>query len=53
MTAVAIELRRLSLANLGDIEKIEQSAYPTPWDVWIVTVASSDVAGATTPLTPT
>jgi [ribosomal protein S18]-alanine N-acetyltransferase len=31
MTAVAIELRRLSLSHLGDIEKIEQNAYPTPW----------------------
>ena len=31
MTAVAIELRRLTLAHLGDIEQIEQSAYPTPW----------------------
>ena len=31
MTAVAIELRRLSLAHLGDIEEIEKSAYPTPW----------------------
>jgi ribosomal-protein-alanine N-acetyltransferase len=31
MTAVAIELRRLSLAHLGDIEHIEKSAYPTPW----------------------
>jgi ribosomal-protein-alanine N-acetyltransferase len=31
MTAVAIELRRLTLAHLGDIEHIEKSAYPTPW----------------------
>ena len=31
MTAVAIELRRLSISHLGDIEKIEQNAYPTPW----------------------
>ena len=31
MTAVAIELRRLSLSHLGEIEQIEQSAYPTPW----------------------
>ena len=31
MTAVAIELRRLTLAHLGDIEQIEKSAYPTPW----------------------
>ena len=31
MTAVAIELRRLSLSHLGDIEGIEKSAYPTPW----------------------
>jgi ribosomal-protein-alanine N-acetyltransferase len=31
VTAVAIELRRLSLADLGDIEQIEKSAYPTPW----------------------
>ena len=26
-----IELRRLSLSELGDIERIEQSAYATPW----------------------
>ena len=26
-----IELRRLTLADLGDIERIERSAYPTPW----------------------
>src|SRR5215510_7230196 len=31
MTAIAIELRRLTLANLGDIEEIETRAYPTPW----------------------
>jgi ribosomal-protein-alanine N-acetyltransferase len=31
MTAVAIELRRLSLSHLGEIEGIEKSAYPTPW----------------------
>jgi [ribosomal protein S18]-alanine N-acetyltransferase len=31
MTAVAIELRRLSLSHLGDIEGIEKNAYPTPW----------------------
>ena len=31
MTAVAIELRSLSLSHLGDIEQIEKSAYPTPW----------------------
>jgi ribosomal-protein-alanine N-acetyltransferase len=28
---VTIELRRLTLADLGDIERIERSAYPTPW----------------------
>ena len=26
-----VELRRLSLSELGDIERIEQSAYATPW----------------------
>ena len=26
-----IDLRRLSLSELGDIERIEQSAYATPW----------------------
>jgi ribosomal-protein-alanine N-acetyltransferase len=31
MTAVAIELRRLSLEHLGEIEVIERAAYPTPW----------------------
>jgi ribosomal-protein-alanine N-acetyltransferase len=31
MTAVAIELRPLTLADLSDIEVIEQVAYPTPW----------------------
>jgi [ribosomal protein S18]-alanine N-acetyltransferase len=31
MTAVAIELRPLTLADLADIETIEQVAYPTPW----------------------
>jgi ribosomal-protein-alanine N-acetyltransferase len=31
MTAVAIELRSLTLAHLGEIEQIEKSAYPTPW----------------------
>jgi [ribosomal protein S18]-alanine N-acetyltransferase len=31
MTAVAIELRPLTLADLSDIEAIEQVAYPTPW----------------------
>ncbi len=31
MTAVAIELRALTLAHLTEIEEIEQSAYPTPW----------------------
>ena len=31
MTAVAIELRRLSLATSATIEEIERSAYPTPW----------------------
>ena len=31
MTAVAVEIRRLQLADLGAIEAIEQRAYPTPW----------------------
>jgi ribosomal-protein-alanine N-acetyltransferase len=31
MTAVAIEIRVLELADLGAIEAIEQQAYPTPW----------------------
>ena len=31
MTAVALEIRRLELADLGAIEEIEQRAYPTPW----------------------
>ncbi|HEY3921912.1 MAG TPA: ribosomal protein S18-alanine N-acetyltransferase [Gaiellaceae bacterium] len=31
MTAVAIEIRRLTLANLPAIEEIEQRAYKTPW----------------------
>ena len=31
MTAVAIELRKLTLEHLGEIEEIERSAYPTPW----------------------
>ena len=31
MTAVAIELRKLSLEHLGEIEVIERAAYPTPW----------------------
>ena len=26
-----IELRRLDLADLGDIEEIERLSYPTPW----------------------
>jgi len=26
-----IELRRLTLADLGDIEPIERASYPTPW----------------------
>ena len=28
---MTIELRRLTLADLGDIERIERTAYPTPW----------------------
>jgi [ribosomal protein S18]-alanine N-acetyltransferase len=28
---MTIELRRLSLGDLGDIERIERAAYPTPW----------------------
>ena len=31
MTAVAIEIRVLELADLSAIEEIEQQAYPTPW----------------------
>ena len=31
MTAVAIEIRRLSIGDLPDIEEIEQRAYRTPW----------------------
>ena len=31
MTAVAIDIRRLDLVDLGAIERIEQRAYPTPW----------------------
>jgi [ribosomal protein S18]-alanine N-acetyltransferase len=31
MTAVAIELRALSLTHLAEIEEIERTAYPTPW----------------------
>ena len=31
MTAVAIEIRRLSLGDLSEIEEIEQRTYQTPW----------------------
>jgi len=31
VTAVAIEIRSLELADLSAIEAIEQRAYPTPW----------------------
>ena len=31
MTALAIEIRSLGLADLGDIEAIERRAYRTPW----------------------
>ena len=31
MTAVAVEIRLLDLADLDAIEMIEQRAYPTPW----------------------
>ena len=31
MTAVAVSIRALELDDLGDIETIEQRAYPTPW----------------------
>ena len=31
MTAVAIEIRKLGLADLAGIEAIEQRAYKTPW----------------------
>ena len=28
---VAVDVRRLTLSDLGDIERIEQRVYPTPW----------------------
>jgi [ribosomal protein S18]-alanine N-acetyltransferase len=31
VTAVALYIRPLELGDLGDIEAIEQRAYPTPW----------------------
>lgn len=31
MTAVALYIRALELGDLGDIEEIEERAYPTPW----------------------
>ena len=31
MTAVALEIRRLSLGDLDDVEAIEKRAYGTPW----------------------
>ena len=31
MTAVALDVRPLELADLAAIEVIEQQAYPTPW----------------------
>jgi ribosomal-protein-alanine N-acetyltransferase len=31
VTALAVQIRPLDLANLDAIEKIEQRAYPTPW----------------------
>jgi len=31
MTAVAIQVRRLSAGDLEEIDAIEQRAYPTPW----------------------
>ena len=31
MTALAIEIRRLSIGDLSEIEEIEQRAYKTPW----------------------
>ena len=31
MTAVALYIRALELDDLGEIEAIEQRAYPTPW----------------------
>jgi ribosomal-protein-alanine N-acetyltransferase len=31
VTAVAIEIRRLSLADLPEVEEIERRAYQTPW----------------------
>ena len=31
MTAVAIEIRALRLADLTEVEEIERRAYPTPW----------------------
>jgi ribosomal-protein-alanine N-acetyltransferase len=31
LTAVAVQIRRLSIADLAEIEAIEQRAYHTPW----------------------
>ena len=31
MTAVAIDIRSLALADLDEVEEIERRAYPTPW----------------------
>jgi ribosomal-protein-alanine N-acetyltransferase len=31
MTAVAVEIRALRLADLTEVEEIERRAYPTPW----------------------
>ncbi len=31
MTAVGIDIRRLGLADLDAIDRIERRAYPTPW----------------------
>ena len=31
MTALAVQIRPLALADLGAIESIEKRAYPTPW----------------------
>ena len=44
MTALAVEIRTLSLNDLGDLERIEQRAYRTPWSR---SMFASEVAKAT------
>jgi ribosomal-protein-alanine N-acetyltransferase len=44
LTAVAIEIRRLDLSDLDQIERIEQRAYRTPWSR---SMFASEVAKAT------